>query len=257
VLIKIKPSAARVRMLSSQISCLALVLLLSAPFLVDPASAQTPMNGLSRIDPGSTQAEAAALRDRFVTRLHNAGFTCSLPVPAIVVEDVPSFGQYRPETNVVRTSDWNLLSPQEKAMFVQLAGPGKNEIDAHNLFDVAHQWIFIHELGHWWQACNGGNAGKSHYQVEYGANRISLAYWREVNPQVAETMKAVFQTVVDHAPSPVPPDQSVEGYFNANYETLGPSPKYPWFMSRMNLTAFDEMPVPTFAAAVRSQQRSQ
>ena len=236
---------------------LILVLLLSTAFLGNPASAQSPMPGPSGIASETTQSEAAALRDAFVTRLRSAGFTCSLPVPTIVVEDVPSFGQYRPETNAIRTSDWNLLNPREKGMFVQLAGPGKDESDAHHLFDIAHQWIFIHELGHWWQACSGGNAGRSHYQVEYGANRISLAYWREVNPQVAETMKPVFQAVVDHAPSPVPSDQSVEGYFNANYETLGPSPKYPWFMSRMNLAAFDEMPAPTFAAALRSQQRSQ
>ena len=142
-------------------------------------------------------------------------------------------------------------------MFVRLAGPGKNESDAHTLFDVAHQWIFIHELGHWWQACSGGNEGRSHYQVEYGANRIALAYWREVNSQIAETMRPVFQAVVDHAPNPVPPGQSVEDYFNANYETLGPSPVYPWFMSRMNLAAFDEKPAPTFSAALKSQQHVQ
>ena len=126
---------------------------------------------------------------------------------------------------------------------------------AHQLFDVAHQWIFIHELGHWWQACGGGNGGRSHYQVEFAANRIALSYWREVNRGIAETMRPVFQAVVDHAHSPVPPGQSVENYFNANYETLGPSPKYPWFMSRMSLAAFDETPSPTFAATLKSQQR--
>lgn len=142
-------------------------------------------------------------------------------------------------------------------MFAQLAGPGKNENDARALFDIAHQWIFVHELGHWWQACSGANKEQSHYQVEYGANRIALAYWREVNPHIADTMRPVFQAVVDHAPNPVPPGKSVEDYFNANYDTLGPSPVYPWFMSRMNLAAFDEKPAPTFTAAIKSQQREQ
>ncbi len=229
-----------------------LVLWFVAAILVGEVSAQssgTPANGS-----GATQRQATALRDAFVTRLQSAGFTCPLSVPAVLVEDVPSFGQYRPEENVIRTSDWNLLNAQEKALFVRLAGPDKNESDARALFDVAHQWIFIHELGHWWQACNGGNQGRSHYQVEYGANRIALAYWREVNPQIAETMKPVFQAVVEHAPNPVPPGQSVENYFDANYEKLGPSPVYPWFMSRMNLAAFDEEPSPTFIAALKSQQ---
>ena len=254
---RVSLSAERISVRSSKVAYSILFLLFFTSFLIRPVPAQTSTTAPPRVDPRTTQIEAEALRDAFVKRLRDAGFSCSLPVPAIVVEDVPSFGQYRPETNVVRTSDWSLLTAQEKAMFVQLAGPGRNESDAHHLFDVAHQWIFIHELGHWWQACSGGNAGRSHYQVEYGANRISLSYWREVNAQVAETTKPVFQAVVDHAPSPVPPDQSVEDYFNVNYETLGPSPKYPWFMSRMNLAAFDEKPFPTFAAALRSQQRSQ
>ncbi len=244
-------------MMSFQASCLVLLLTLVVSSTTPPVLAQTPVTDTSGLNSATTQTEATALRDTFRARLRDAGFHCSLAAPSVVVEDVPSFGQYRPETNVVRTSNWNLLSPAEKAMFVQLVGPGKQESDAQRLFEVAHRWIFIHELGHWWQACSGGNAGRSHYQVEYGANRIALAYWREINPQVAETMKPVFQAVVDHATSPVPTGQSVEDYFNANYETLGPSPKYPWFMSRMNLAAFDEMPVPTFAAALRSQQRPQ
>ena len=53
----------------------------------------------------------------------------------------------------------------------------------------------------------------------------------------------------------MPPGQSVEEYFNANYETLGPSPAYPWFMSHMNVAAFEEKPFPTFAAALASQQQ--
>jgi hypothetical protein len=231
------------------------IISLVATILTVQVSAQAP-DPLGA-DSGTTQSEATALRDAFVTRLHAAHFTCSLPVPAVVVEDVPSFGQYRPETNIIRTSGWSLLNPQEKAMFVQLAGPGKSEGDAEELFNVAHQWIFIHELGHWWQACTGGNDRRSHYEVEYGANRIALAYWREVNPQTAETMRPVFQAVADHAPNPVPPGQSVEKYFNANYEKLGPSPVYPWFMSRMNLAAFDEKPAPTFTAVLQSQQHVQ
>ena len=230
------------------------IMLLVATVLVGRVSAQAP--GSLGTNSGTPLSEATALRDAFVTRLHAAHFTCSLPVPAVVVDDVPSFGQYRSETNSIRTSNWSLLSAQEKAMFVQLAGPGKSEGDAQELFNVAHQWIFIHELGHWWQACSGGNDGRSHYEVEYGANRIALAYWREMNPQIAETMRPVFQEVVDHAPTPVPPGQSVENYFDANYEKLGPSPVYPWFMSRMNLAAFDEKPAPTFNEALKSQQHA-
>ncbi len=195
----------------------------------------------------ATLVEMTGLRDSFVKRVQAAGFRCPIAPPRIVVEDVPSFGQYNPETNTLRTSDWTLLNPREHALFVQLAGPGADEAKVRGLFEVAaHRWIFIHELGHWWQACTGGNAKRKPYEMEFGANRVSLAYWREVDPQVVKVMIPVFQGVVDHMPSPLPAGEPVEGYFNRNYEKLGPSPAYPWFMSRMNVAAYEEKPEPSF-----------
>ena len=97
----------------------------------------------------ATLVEMTALRDSFVKRVQAAGFTCPIAVPRIVVEDVPSFGQYNAETNTLRTSDWTVLSPQEHGLFVQLAGPGADEAKVRGLFEVAaHRWIVIHELGH-------------------------------------------------------------------------------------------------------------
>ena len=64
-------------------------------------------------------------------------------------------------------------------------------------------------------------------------------------------MRGVFEQVLSHAPNPVPAGQDVETYFDANYETLGPSPAYPWFQSRMCVTVMDEKPMPTFAQALR------
>ena len=78
------------------------------------------------------------------------------------------------------------------------------------------------------------------YQVEYGADRISPAYWREVDPAIVATMMPIFQSVVDHAPNPVPVGEDVEAYFNKHYQELGPSPAYPWFQSRMNIAAYEE-----------------
>src|ERR1700727_1709218 len=115
-----------------------------------------------------------------------------------------------------------------------------------------HGWIFIHELGHWWQACRNVSFNRDHYQVEYGADRISLAYWREVDPNVVGTMMPIFQNVLANAPNPVPAGEDVETYFNKHYEELGPSPAYPWFQSRMNVAAYEEEPAPTFAQTLLS-----
>ena len=65
----------------------------------------------------------------------------------------------------------------------------------------------------------------------------------------------VFQGVVAHMPNPVPTGQQVETYFNQNYQTLSPSPAYPWFQSRMNAAAYQETPAPTFASVLASVKK--
>ena len=191
------------------------------------------------------------LQADFLERVQATGFSCPFAVPSISVEDVPSFGQYNHWTNTLRTSDWTLLQPQEKALFVKLSGPGSTEVQVRQLFEVAtHQWIFIHEMGHWVQECLGAGSKRPRYHTEFEANRIALAYWREIDPTVVRTMIPVFQSVVDHMPSPLPAGQNVETYFNANYQTLGPSPAYPWFMSRMNVAAAEQTPAPSLAKVI-------
>ena len=168
--------------------------------------AQAPASQAQEKEQAATLAKATAVRDAFVARIHVNGFSCPIPVPTILVEDVPSFGQYDNKTNVIRTSDWTLLNPQERAFFFHLAGPGAKEADVRTTFDQAtHGWIFIHELGHWWQACRSVNSRSGPYQVELGADRISLAYWREVNPRVVDTMMPLFRVILERISSnPIP-----------------------------------------------------
>ena len=129
----------------------------------------------------------------------------------------------------------------------QLAGPGATEEAARAEFEMdSHHWVFIHELGHWFQACRGVPHDARHWAKESGANRIAAAYWRERDPAVVPHMHAAFEQVIAHAPNPVPAGQDVETYFNANYEQLGPTPAYIWFASKMCLIMLDEMPAPAF-----------
>ena len=107
-------------------------------------------------DVEDTRARMTALRDAFVHSVHEAGFTCPIAVPPILVEDVPSFGSYDTETNTLRTSAWSLLKPAESEMFFRLMGPNATETDAKQEFeDGVHHWVIVHELGHWFQACHG------------------------------------------------------------------------------------------------------
>ena len=195
-----------------------------------------------------TQETMTALRDAFVKATVEAGFTCAIAPPKILVVDVPSFGNYEPETNTLKTPAWELMPREEAGIFYRLAGRGADEAAVRAEFETdAHHWIFVHEMGHWWQACRGVVDHGDHWAIESGANRIAAAYWRERDATVVPHMRGAFETVLRHAPNPVPAGQEVKTYFNANYQTLGPSPAYPWFQSKMCVTVMDETPVPSFA----------
>jgi hypothetical protein len=210
-----------------------------------------PAAASAKEEQAATLVKMTVLRDEYVARLKADGFVCPIAAPKIVVEDVPSMGQYDDETNTLRTTDWTLLNPQERAFMRHLAGPDAQEPEMRAVFEkAAHQWIFVHELGHWWQACRGYTPTHTHYQVESGANRIALAYWRERDPSVETLMARLFHQVIDTMPSPVPAGETVEAFFDKNYESLGPSPSYPWFQSRMNVTLEDERPKPSLRQAL-------
>jgi hypothetical protein len=205
----------------------------------------------------ATRLKMTALRDAFVKATVAAGMSCPIAPPTIVVEDVPSFGQYNSETNTLRTSAWEQMPKQERGIFYQLAGPGASEEAVRAEFETdAHHWVFVHELGHWWQACRGMPIDGRHYAKESGANLISAAYWRERDATVVPHMRAAFQMVMDHAPNPVPAGQDVEAYFNAHYEELGPTPAYIWFASRMSVTVIDARPVLSFAEVLKETGQS-
>jgi hypothetical protein len=211
----------------------------------------TPVDPKAERD--ATLVKVTALRDKFIERIHSAGLTCPIPPPTIVVDHIPSFGNYQDETNTLHTSDWFLLNDEERALFFHLAGPGSDEAAAHaNFENGVHRWVFSHELGHWWQACRKAIKDRPPYEVEFGANRIALAYWRETSPVFAEKLTAMFQGLLTNLPDPVPPGKAVEKYFNDNYEKLGPTPSYRWFQSRMIVTASEEQPPPSFAQVLAS-----
>ena len=195
-----------------------------------------------------TMARVTALRDAFVAKVHAAGKSCPIAPPKLLIEDVPSFGQYEDETNTLRTSDWTMLRPEERAFFFRLAGPEAGEAQAHANFESGvHRWVLVHELGHWWQACAHQINGTPPYRVEAGADRIALAYWREEDAGFAEGMLGVFGGILGRGPNPVPAGQTPEAYFNAHYQQLGPTPAYIWYQARMCADAGMERPEMTFA----------
>lgn len=174
--------------------------------------------------------QLGVLRDAFVASVHTASEKCQLAPPTIVTVDTPSFGSFDAASNTLRTPLWRQLSPQEQGVFVRAAGPDASPAQAQAEFEIgAHHWIFVHELGHWWQACRHLTGTLPHYTAEFDANRIATAYWREHDPALLTHQGQLFRRIVKMAPSPVPSGAVLESYFNENYEQLGPTPAYIWF----------------------------
>jgi hypothetical protein len=206
----------------------------------------------------SARVELTDRLDAFVKATAASGLPCAIASPKLVIEDVPSYGSYDPDTNTLRSSLWELLQPEERGIFFRMAaaaqgsGSEPGEAAARREFETGvHHWVFVHELGHWWQACRKVNDGRKPYAFEYEADRIAAAYWHEHDPAVAHHMDEGFQVIVAHSPNPVPPGQETAKYFNDNYEQLGPTPAYIWFQSQMCVTAFAEKPAPSFVQTLR------
>ncbi|MGC1423885.1 MAG: hypothetical protein WA354_07380 [Terracidiphilus sp.] len=243
-------------------NCILCSLLFSAPLFAVAQLAGSPASQNQPPDPAivaATTAKLAALRDAFVQEAvreaKSAGSACTLDAPKLEIADIPSFGNYDPASNTLRVSAWWLLNADQKELFFHLAGPNADDQAANRVFNNGtYSWVFVHELGHWWQACFDSAQNKTHYQREYDANRIAAAYWREHDPALLQGLVAGFTRILAGAPNPVPAGQTPEEYFNANYEKLAHSSDYVWFQARMVTDVNAEIPPPTFAVGLLHSQ---
>jgi hypothetical protein len=238
-------------MLRSECAPLTMVLLCLAA-LAAFASAQparTPSITPSSND--ALMAELMALRDSFVNQIKAEGFKVSMAPPAIVLDNPPSYGNYDDNKNLLHIAVWSALSPDDQARFSKLAdmlGEGRTGEQAFG--DGIHHWVFVHELGHWWQACQH-QTGDTHYATEYGANRIAAAYWRRKDPEFMRRTEKKMTTVIAVTPNPVPNGQSKEKYFNDNYDKLAGTRAYIWYQYDMVLNVQGEKPLPSFRESLQ------
>jgi len=191
------------------------------------------------------------LRDSYISEIKSFGFNPSLAPPVIVLDNPRSFGNYDDEKNILHTCDWNTLPVQMHQLFDAF---GKNihpALTGEQFFEISvHQWIFIHELGHWWRACQ--NITADPYENEKAANRIASAYWNEHDPQFYQLMLKFFNGVIEHSPSPVPAGQDKAQYLKDNYQKLPGGAAYTWYQSIMIVEVGKEHPFETFRQVVQN-----
>ena len=191
-------------------------------------------------------AKLTALRDTFISAIKADGFRTRLPAPTIVMDNPPSYGNFENDKNLLHIAVWSALTEQQRSRFEHLSELIKNGKSGQQIFeDSVHHWVFVHELGHWWQACQR-KISSNHYSVEYGANRVAAAFWRQTDPDLMKQTEDRMALVIRTLQSPMPEGQAKETYFNDNYEKLGPTPGYIWFQYTMVLSVQAERPLPSF-----------
>ncbi len=191
------------------------------------------------------------VRDAFIDRIGEDGFYCRLPAPAIIVADTPLFGEYEKNTDTIISPDWTQLTAAEKAVFVDLAGAGANDAQARKVFEMeAHHWILIVETVRWWEACKQLTLKLTPYQAELQAARVTLAYWRERDPEVVAQLFAIVE-VLDKLPSPIPEGQDFPTYFNQHYQKTATGREYLWIQAQVVKAVRAEDPEPTVVQAMK------
>ena len=203
----------------------------------------TPSSSTNAPSDKSVMAELVALRDSFVDQIRAEGFEPSLPPPEIILDDEPSYGAYSKVKNTVHVAAWGRLDAKQQAQFAGLFGQGQPGDQAFE--ETVHRWVFTHELGHWWQACQRKSGG-SHYSEEYGASRIASAYWRLKDAIFMDKTAKRIAAVRVSLQNLVPEEQQSESYFNENYEKLAATPGFLWFQCDMVSRILAERPLPSF-----------
>ncbi len=221
------------------------------------AAVAAALSGLSLVTagaaPGASDAAVAArlahTRDVFIARADAEGYRVC-PAPQISLSDPPAFGRFDAESNTVLVATWTRLGPEQRERFVKLAARSGDRADAQAMFaDGTYGWVFVHELGHWWQACRKLTRAHS-YGEEAGANRIALAFWREQDPGLAARMLDTFRYLQGAIESPVPAGSPKEQYLDEHFMVLAQSRGHTWYQADMTLGLAAESPRPSFHKAL-------
>lgn len=197
----------------------------------------------------ATLAQLRRTRDTFLRRAAEEGYALC-PAPQIELGILPGFAHFQAEGNTVVVASWSRLEPGQRERFEHLAQSMGNKQSAQAMFeDGTHRWLFVHELGHWWQGCRQ-QVRRASYGAEDGANRIALAFWRERDPALAGRMLETFRYLEASIPNPVPAGASRPEYFDENFMLLLQGRGYLWYQADMALGLAGEVPAPSFHKAL-------
>jgi hypothetical protein len=153
-------------------------------------------------------------------------------------------------------TDFNALPPAMQQVWTGWASYTKDETSGGALFkDMFYRFFLVHELGHLiaGRVMDGlpdaerkqvmANEKANAPEMELVANRISVAWFREHDPQYLARMVSDFRLIQARIPSPVPAGADPKRYLTENYRTLSANPvAYGWYQLYMVTSVYEESP---------------
>lgn len=214
-------------------------------------------------DPVLAQEKAVAAKVE--SHAHIRGFELKTNVPEIRIDAGVVLSSYdNGAGNVVHEEYWTKLPAPVHTLFDQWATFTGDEPNGRQLFqDMFYRFFFVHELGHWMQAevldqrhdAKAGtakkNADTARWQYETVANRISVAWWREQDPDYMDRLVKDFRKIQRKLPNPIPHGEDARTFFTREYDKLTEDPNaYGWFQLQMVISVYDEQPTISFQQAI-------
>lgn len=229
---------------AARAGCHALLLAVAGVAGAAPRSAP----GTASPDPTLVR-QLTPLRSAFLKRIDEEGYRLC-ETPSIEPGEPPAFGHYITERNTVQIAAGPHLPVEQREAFDTRARQSGGTKTARSIFDESLlRWVFVRELGHWWQSCRQQTRAASFGEAN-GANRIALAFWREHDPHFAAGLVEDARALLRVLPSPLPPGAPLQVYFDANFRTIAVDGTHEWFQARMIADLANEVPQPSFHKAL-------
>lgn len=192
------------------------------------------------------------------SRVHLKGLELRQKRPQIRIETKPNLSSYHLSDRVIREARWEELPRSLQVRFNLWASYTADEPSGQQFFtQVFYRYFFVREMGRWLEFAEltdkkaEKELNAKRWQSELAANRISVTWWREQDPDYLAKQMKNFRAVQQKLRNPVPPGQDMRSYFEHNSDELGKNPEaYTWFQLEFALLAEDERPIVTLQQAI-------
>ncbi|SMX40146.1 ImmA/IrrE family metallo-endopeptidase [Octadecabacter ascidiaceicola] len=183
------------------------------------------------------KAEIEAIRDAFISDVRSLDFPASSP-PEVIIESTPAMMTYGDEG--LTAPDWDTLPAEVVTQMNNWANSADGTFTGRQYFEKTFNWfLVVHELGHYVQDVNGTGDQLSHYEREFQANQIAVAYWKRNHRSELDDYIAWVRAVL---PVISAPESTTPEYYNANlYSGTNDNDFNGYFQFYFILTAYDQI----------------